>query len=101
MCLCSEPLFDRLSKQHPFLQDSLQQIGELNHPGLQPNFIIYSAAIAACEKGEEWQMALHLLSLISTVDSIATQQNRCLFQWTEMALEFVAADFQLRARAAS
>ena len=31
---------------------------------LLPNIVSYSASISACEKGEQWQMALHLFNAI-------------------------------------
>lgn len=51
-------------------REALEVLEQMRRRGLEPNFIIYSAAIAACEKGEEWQMALQLLDRLISVDSI-------------------------------
>lgn len=40
---------------------SASLLDEMRHRGVEPDVITYSAAILACEKGEQWERALSLL----------------------------------------
>eukprot|EP00913_Durusdinium_trenchii_P027188 g25509.t2 len=43
--------------------EALELLRVIQDQGLRPNLVICSAAMAACEKGEQWELALELLSI--------------------------------------
>jgi len=47
--------------------EALALLDEMRHTGIVPDVITYSAAICACEKGQQHQQALHL--------TMTTKQN--------------------------
>ncbi|CAK0893392.1 unnamed protein product [Prorocentrum cordatum] len=51
---------------------ALALLSEMREAKLEPDVISYSAGISACEKGEQWQRALALLSEIWSPTSSAT-----------------------------
>ena len=45
-------------------ENALGLVEEVQQKGLEPDVITYSAAISACEKGQQWQCALRLLESV-------------------------------------
>lgn len=41
---------------------ALKLFASLSKRGLRPNLVVYSALIAVCDRDEQWQWAIHLLT---------------------------------------
>ncbi|CAK8997222.1 Pentatricopeptide repeat-containing protein At1g74850 [Durusdinium trenchii] len=76
-------------------EDCLEMLRELDSQSLESNLIVYSAAISACDKGSQWQVAIDLLERLEDQETslvcCSAAMSACArgSQW-ELALDLLA-----------